>query len=111
MLRNAMPLKLAILGLDSFQHDWLGALSTLCASGELEIAAVGHRSLAAAKDTASAIKSDSAPLPPAFDDLRLLLKETAPQLILLDRSSNVGLEFLLACAAQGIAIFSLGPPV
>jgi len=50
-------------------------------------------------------------MPPTFDDLRLMLKEAAPQVVLMDRPVNATLEFLLACVAQGIAILSLGPPV
>lgn len=126
-----MPLRLAILGLDPIQRDWLDAVAALIASGEIELHGIGHRSLAAAKDVATALKlppsagagagapvvgggtatAASARLIPTYDDLRLLLKDAAPQLILLDRPANVTLDFLIACAEQNIAILSLGPPV
>ena len=49
--------------------------------------------------------------PPVFDDLRLFLKEAAPQVIVMDRPSNVSIDFLRSCAEQGIGVLSLGPPV
>jgi hypothetical protein len=49
--------------------------------------------------------------PAVFDDLRLFLKEAAPQVIVMDRPSNVSVDFLRSCAEQGIGVVSLGPPV
>ena len=110
-----MAVKLAILGLDLIQRDWLEAVAALRAAGEIEVAGVGHSTLALAKDLADALKSPSATgtatAPAAFDDLRLMLKETTPNVILMDRPSNATLEFLLSCLAQNVAILSLGPPV
>jgi predicted dehydrogenase len=48
---------------------------------------------------------------PAFDDLRELLLKGAPQVLLMDRPDNVGVDFLTACLGQGIGLMSLGPPV
>src|SRR4029079_11993397 len=75
-----------------------------------------HRSIAAAKDIASVLKlpggsAAGARAIPTYDDLRLLLKDAAPQVILLDRPPNVTIDFLLACVEQNIGILSLGPPV
>ena len=106
-----MALKLAILGLDPAQRPWLDAVSALCAEGEIELVAIGDRTVALAKDTADVFKGASASAPPAFDDLRLLIKESSPQILLMDRPPNANLEFLLSCAAQEIGILSLGPPV
>jgi predicted dehydrogenase len=113
-----MAIKLAILGLDLVQRDWLEAVAALRASGEIELTGVGHSTLATAKDVADALKSPPAAAlssafaaPPAFDDLRLMLKESTPQVILMDRPGNAKLEFLLACLTQNTAILSLGPPV
>jgi predicted dehydrogenase len=111
-----MPLRMAILGLDPVQRDWLEAAAALAAAGDVEIVAIGDRSLAAAKDTAALIKAlghaGAAPADglSAFDDLRQLLKRD-PQIILMDRPANVTLDMLLACAAAEVAVFSLGPPV
>ncbi len=43
--------------------------------------------------------------------MRLLLKEGAPQVLLIDRPSNVSIDFLVSCVRQGIGLISLGPPV
>jgi len=106
-----MPLPLAIIGLDSVQRDWLQVAADLRDAGEIELVAAGHRTVAAARDIADALKSPAHPVIPAYDDLRLLLKETAPRIILLDRPANAPLDFLLTCVKQGIGLFSLGPPV
>jgi predicted dehydrogenase len=102
-----MPVRLAILGLDMVQRPWLDALKALGAAGEVQLVAVGHHAGALCRDVAGYFKQ---PIP-VFDDLRLLLKETAPAAILMDRPPNAPLEFLRTCVSQGIAIFSLGPPV
>ena len=107
-----MAIRLAILGLDLIQREWLDAVETLCGTGEIELVAVGHQTQAAARDVASEFKSsDRRNMPPSYDDLRLLLKESSPQVLLMDRPPNATLDFLLASVAQEIAIFSLGPPV
>jgi predicted dehydrogenase len=108
-----MPLRLAILGLDPIQRDWLDAVSALANTGEIEVHGIGHRSLAAAKDIASVLRlpGNNARTIPTYDDLRLLLKDAAPQVILLDRPPNVTIDFLMACIEQNIALLSLGPPV
>jgi predicted dehydrogenase len=103
-----MPIRLAILGLDPLQQEWLDAIGTLVVQGEIELTGVAHHSLALAKDVAEGLKLLA---PPTFDDLRLFLKEAAPQVIVMDRPSNVSVEFLTACVQQGIGLVSLGPPV
>jgi predicted dehydrogenase len=105
-----MPVRLAILGLDRIQHAWLEAVAALRAAGEIELTGVGHETAAGARDVAEFFKTGGA-APPAFDDVRFLLKEGASQVILMDRPANATLEFLLNCAQQEIGIFSLGPPV
>jgi predicted dehydrogenase len=99
--------RLAILGLDLVQRPWLDALATLHASHEIQLVALGHHSLALCRDVAAHLQL---PLP-VFDDLRLLLKDTTPQVLLLDRPSNASLDFLRTCLIQDLALFSLGPPV
>ncbi len=108
-----MSLPVAIIGLDPVQRDWLSAAADLRAAGEIEIVSVGHRAPAPARDIADAIGAadPTRAAPPAFDDLRTLLNETAPKVILLDRPTDAPLEFLLSCISQGIGILSLGPPV
>ena len=108
---NSHAFALAILGLDPLHRDWLDAVAALRASQEIELVAAGHRSFAAARDAADALRSPEFPAPPVYDDLRLLLTEAAPRLILMDRPANVSIEFLLACVAQEITVLSLGPPV
>ncbi len=100
-----MALRCAIIGLDPVQKDWIQALTTLVAEGVIAPVAAGHRTLAAARDIADLFKV------PAFDDLRHLMLETTPQMILLDRPANATIEFLTLCVSQKVGIFSLGPPV
>ncbi|MGN6367991.1 MAG: hypothetical protein ACTHN5_07000 [Phycisphaerae bacterium] len=103
-----MAIRLAIVGVDPVQREWLEGVGALMAEGRVELVGVGHRSAALAKDTGDSFRGAGVP---AFDDLRLLLKECAPRVILLDRPSNVTVEFLVSCADQGIGVLSLGPPV
>src|SRR4051812_30861691 len=103
-----MAVRLAILGLNPLRHEWLTAVEKLRANQELELVAAGHETIAMAKDIADFFESQNVP---AYDDLRLLLKETAPQVMLMDRPTNASVEFVLTCASQEIGVFSLGPPV
>jgi predicted dehydrogenase len=105
-----MPIRLAILGLDPIQHEWLDAVTTLAIADEITLTGVGHRTLALAKDAAEPLKQFEL-LPPTFDDLRLFLKEAAPQVILIDRPPNVSIDFLRACIEHDIGLLSLGPLV
>jgi len=100
-----MPTKLAIIGLDTIQKNWIEAVRTLAAEGRIAVVAAGHRTQALARDLGDLFSV------PAFDDMRELQLKTAPQLILLDRPDDMSLEFLLGCVSQNIGIFSLGPPV
>ena len=103
-----MSVRLAIVGVDPGQREWLEGVGALMAEGVVELVGVGHRTLAMAKDTGDFFRGARVA---AFDDLRLLLKEGAPQVILLDRPSNASIEFLVACVVSGIGVLSLGPPV
>ena len=101
--------RLALMGLDIRQRPWLEALTALRAAGEVQLVAAGHASAATARQTAEFFKA-AGPVP-AYDDPRRLMQETTPQVILLDRPANVGLDFLTACASQNVGLFSLGPAV
>ena len=100
-----MTLRCAIVGLDPVQKDWIDALRVLAAEGVVQPVAAGHRTLAAARDIADVFDV------PAFDDLRQMVLQSTPQMILLDRPANANLEFLTTCVSQNIGLFSLGPPV
>lgn len=104
-----LMVRLAIIGLDTRQRPWLEALAALRAASEVQLVAAGHASAATARELADFFKA-AGPVP-AYDDPRRLMQETTPQVILLDRPKNVGLDFLTACAAQNVGIFSLGPAV
>src|SRR5436190_10758006 len=104
-----MAIRLAILGLDGVQREWLEAVGKLRETGEVELLGVGHESMLAAREAAEWFKGGG--MVPAYDDVRLLLREAAPQVILMDRPANATLEFLMSCVQQEIGIFSLGPPV
>lgn len=80
----------------------------LASAGKLELVAAGHRSAAAARDLGDAL---GLPATAAYDDLRKLLLDHQPQILLLDRPENVSVEFLTTCLKQQVGIFSLGPPV
>ena len=100
-----MSIRLAILGLDPIQRDYLAAVLALAESNLIVPVAVGHRTLALARDTADILRV------PPFDDMRSLLRESTPQVLLLDRPDNVSADFLAACLEQNLGILSLGPPV
>lgn len=100
-----MAVRLAIIGLETLQRDWIAALAALRQAQRIELVGVGHRTIALARDAADALDV------PAFDDLRKLMHDGNPQAILLDRPSQVGVDFLISCIQQNVALFSLGPPV
>jgi len=110
-----MATKIGIIGIDGHQREWLDALVALREAGEIEIVGVGHRSAAAARDTAEVLKALGPPLAHpsvhAYDDLRVLIQEKTPQVLVMDRPPNATMDFLLDCVEKQIAIFSLGPPV
>jgi len=103
-----MAIKLAIIGLEPVHQEWLEAAGKLRGAGEVEIVGVGHRSMAAARAAAEFFEGDA---PVAYDDLRRLMQESAPQVLLMDRPANATREFIHACFAQNVGIFSLGPIV
>lgn len=100
-----MPTRTAIFGLDAIQRDWLCAIDTLAGTGAVTPVAAGHQSVAQARDASDLLRV------PAFDDFRIMLRRTTPQLIVLDRPENVTAEMLAVCLDAGAAIISLGPPV
>ena len=69
-----MAIKLAIVGLDPVQQEWLEAVAKLRQAGEIELVGVGHRAMAAARDVAEFFEDGA---PPAYDDLRRLMQECA----------------------------------
>ena len=91
---NSMALRCAIIGLEPIQKDWMEALGALAADGTIVPVAAGHRTLAAARDIGDVFKI------PAFDDLRQLLPQTTPQIIVLDRPPNATIDFLCTCARK-----------
>ena len=103
-----MALRLAIIGLDPIQQDWIQAVRALADKQQVELVAAGHRSTSPARDLGDAL---GLPAAATFDDLRKLLLDASPQIILLDRPENAGLDFLTSCITQKIGLFCLGPPV
>jgi predicted dehydrogenase len=107
-----MAVRLAIVGVDPVQRDWVGAVEELRAAGEIEVVGAGHRTVALARDLADEFSGGGeAGRVPAYDDLRLMLNERQPQVVVLDRPENMTLELLLSCASQKIGVISVGPPV
>ena len=100
-----MSIRLATVGLDTSHGDWADALRAVAEAGRIEIVGAGHRTPALARDAA-----DRLGVPP-FDDLRKLLTDARPQVIVLDRPEKLALDFVLLCLHTGIGILSLGPPV
>jgi predicted dehydrogenase len=100
-----MAARLALVGVDIADHDWLSAVEQLTAAGEILPVAAGHPRGAHARDVGDRLHI------PATDDLRQLLNDYTPDIVLLDRPTTVPLDFLTACIARKTAIFSLGPPV
>ncbi|MDA8378851.1 MAG: Gfo/Idh/MocA family oxidoreductase [Planctomycetia bacterium] len=100
-----MAVACAIVGLDLIQKDWIEALRNAGGTDWFKIVAVGKRNLSEAREVGQMFDV------PFYADLRRMLLETAPQMVLLDRPADMALEFIEACVQQNIAIFSLGPPV
>jgi len=105
-----MAIRVAILGLDPVQHDWIDALGMLRGEGEIEVVAVADRSLNVAKSIVDALGPPCDEIA-AYDDLRTLFKERLPEVVLMDRPAIATVEFLCSCVEQGIGVLSLGPPV
>ncbi|MGC9260030.1 MAG: Gfo/Idh/MocA family oxidoreductase [Phycisphaerae bacterium] len=95
----------AIVGLDPIQKDWMEALRRASGTDWFEVVAVGERNLSEAREVGQIFDV------PFYADLRRMLLETTPQMVLLDRPADMALEFIEACVQQNIAVFSLGPPV
>ncbi|HVX85340.1 MAG TPA: hypothetical protein VH253_11210 [Phycisphaerae bacterium] len=116
-----MATRVAIVGIDPLQREWLQAARTLRAAGEIDIVAAGHRTVALAKDLAdqSAEPGGIGAAPaagdkhriPAYDDLRMMLNERAPQVLVMDRPPNMPIELLASCVHQKIGLMSVGPPI
>ena len=100
-----MAVACAIVGLDPVQKDWIEALKQAHGTDWFKIAVVGERNLSLAREVGQIFDV------PFYGDLRRMLLETTPQIVLLDRPSDMSLDFVEACVQQKIAIFSLGPPV
>jgi predicted dehydrogenase len=95
----------AIVGLDPIQRDWIEALKQAHETDWFKIAVVGERNLSLAREVGQIFDV------PFYGDLRRMLLETTPQMVLLDRPADMSLDFVEACLQQNIGILSLGPPV
>ncbi|MGC8552713.1 MAG: Gfo/Idh/MocA family oxidoreductase [Phycisphaerae bacterium] len=102
---GAMRLKACLVGLESVQQDWLTAIAQAADIGLIEVTAAGHSSVAEARDLAQHFDA------PFYDDLRRMMLTHSPQIIILDRPPELGLDFIEACLQQQIGILSLGPVV
>ena len=100
-----MAVACAIVGLDPIQKDWIEALKQAHGTDWFKIAVVGERNLSLAREVGQIFDV------PFYGDLRRMLLETTPQMVLLDRPADMSLDFVEACVQQNIAILSLGPPV
>ncbi len=100
-----MAVACAIVGLDTIQKDWINALKQAHGSDWFNIVVVGERNLSQAREVGQIFDV------PFYGDLRRMLLETTPQMVLLDRPADMSLEFIEACVQQNIAVFSIGPPV
>ena len=77
-----MSIRLAIVGVDLVQREWLEGGWRWMAEGAVELVGVGHRTLAMAKDTGDFFRGLAVS---TFDDLRFGIAEGgAPQVITLD---------------------------
>ncbi len=107
-----MAVRLAMVGMDPVQREWVRAVGELRAAGEIEVVAAGHRTVALARDLADAVGGGGeAERVPAYDDLRTLTHERTPQVVLLDRPENLTLDMLRGWLGQKIGVLSVGPPV
>ncbi len=100
-----MAVACAIVGLDPIQRDWIEALKQAHETDWFKIAVVGERNLSLAREVGQIFDV------PFYGDLRRMLLETTPQMVLLDRPADMSLDFVEACLQQNIGILSLGPPV
>ncbi len=100
-----MAVACAIVGLDPIQKDWLEAVQQANGTDWFKVAVVGGRNLSLAREVGQIFDV------PFYADLRRMLLENTPQMVLLDRPSDMPLDFIEACIQQHIGVFSLGPPV
>ncbi len=100
-----MAVACAIVGLDPMQKDWIEALRQAHGTDWFKIVVVGERNLSLAREVGQIFDV------PFYGDLRRMLLETTPQMVLLDRPADMSLDFVEACIQQNIGILSIGPPV
>ncbi|HTV46964.1 MAG TPA: Gfo/Idh/MocA family oxidoreductase [Phycisphaerae bacterium] len=100
-----MALQCVVLGMELIQQDWIDAIKQAQNAGVINVVAVGQRNISAARELGEVFEA------PFYSDLRRMMLETTPQILIMDRPREMPLDFIEACVHQGIGIFSLGPPV
>lgn len=100
-----MTIPAAIVGLEPIQQDWIRALHQAHQDGLIKLVAVGHELMTEARKSGQDFDV------PFYVDLRRMMLETAPRIVLIDRPRQFPLDFIEACLQQEIGVFSLGPPV
>ncbi len=58
-----MAIRLAIVGLEPIQQDWIAALRTLAAAGDIDLVAAAHRHVGLSREITDALAAP--PLPPS----------------------------------------------
>ncbi len=100
-----MALQCAIVGLETIQCDWIEAIRQSSQSDWFRLVAVGHEHMPAARALGQVFDV------PFYVDLRRMMLEITPQIVIIDRPASLPVDFIEACLQQGIGVFSLGPPV
>ncbi|HMD55776.1 MAG TPA: Gfo/Idh/MocA family oxidoreductase, partial [Phycisphaerae bacterium] len=100
-----MAIQCVIVGLEVVQQDWIQAINEAKSAGIIKPVAAGQRNVSSARELGEILDV------PFYSDLRRMMLETTPQILIIDRPRDMPLDFIEACLHQGIGIFSLGPPV
>jgi predicted dehydrogenase len=100
-----VAIQCAVLGLELIQQDWIEAINQANRMDIIKVVAASQRSVSSSRELGETLGV------PFYSDLRRLMLETTPQMLIIDRPREMPLDFIEACLQQGIGIFSLGPPV
>ncbi|MGC8559269.1 MAG: Gfo/Idh/MocA family oxidoreductase [Phycisphaerae bacterium] len=100
-----MGIPCAIVGIDINASQWVDAISMAVKGGVIDLVATGQPFLNQARETGTIFDV------PFYADLRRMLLETSPRIVIVDRSARISLDFIEALLSQGIGVFCIGPPV
>ena len=93
-----MAIQCVIVGLEVVQQDWIQAIKEAKSAGIIKPVAAGQRNVSSARELGEVLDV------PFYSDLRRMMLETTPQILIIDRPRDMPLDFIEACLQQGIVI-------